>query len=94
MALEHFPHEQRSDIGTWRGLDFACLEILERWLTTEGLDEPHDEGEVGGDGVYVHQGYKALLCSDCHQPTIVGRAAADGTCGRRTCDAAVSEGVA
>ena len=93
MALEHSPHEQPSDTEPWRRSDFASLEILERWLATEGLNVLHNESEARGVGTYLHQGYKALSCSVCHRPTIAGIVSADATCGRQTCDTAVSGAV-
>jgi len=89
MAPEHSPYEQPSDTKPWRGSDFASLEILERWLTTEGLNVLHNESEARGVGTYPHQGYRAFLCKVCHRATIAGIASADATCGRQTCDAAV-----
>lgn len=86
MALDHSMHDKTSAIS-WRGTDFASLEILERWLINEGLDNLHNESQARGVGTYLHQGYRAFLCSVCHLPTIAGIKSADATCGRQTCDA-------
>ena len=78
--------EQRRDAESWRGSDFASLDILERWLATQGLDVPHDEPDANGDGSYQHPGYKPVPCRVCQQPTIVGIASFDVSCGRPDCD--------
>ena len=86
MALEHASHNKPSDTTPWRASDFASLETLERWLAGEGLDVMHKQTQARGVGTYLHEGYKAFLCSVCHQPSLAGVKSADVTCGRHTCD--------
>ena len=94
MALEHLPDqfESRSDTKEWRSSDFPCLEILELWLSSHGLDAPHDEAEPNRVGHYQHLGYKAVSCRVCHQPTIVGIESSDVSCGRPACDVGLIRG--
>lgn len=76
---------QPSNRGSWRSADFTSVEEAERTLADAGALLSHIEPRHNEAVPYVHPGYRAVPCSTCGKPTIVGRESPDLTCGRLRC---------
>lgn len=79
-----------SERERWRRTDFASVEDAEQMLASFGALLSHLEPVHNQASQYMHPGYKAIECSQCGRPTIVGRESSDTTCGRPACQAAAN----